>query len=132
MALAAGGVLLGAVAVYPPSDYGFFPKCVFHTVTGLHCVGCGLTRSLHSWLNADPLQAVAWHPFSVVILPVLAWVAVSGLWRWVWGAKPRPDASKPLKWPLIVLAVLLLVFMVVRNIPAEPWSWLAPHALANR
>ena len=127
LALAGGGVLLWAVAAHEPTEATFFPKCVFHSVTGLHCVGCGLTRSLHSWLTGDVRQAVAWHPLSVVVLPLLAWHALSSLWWWAWGLKPT--ARRPVRWPLYVLAAVLLAFMVVRNIPAEPWCWLAPHEL---
>ena len=53
----AGGVVLLYVAAPTPDSY--FPRCLFHMLTGLHCPGCGSTRCLHALVHGDLPQAVA-------------------------------------------------------------------------
>ena len=42
--LAAAGVLtlgLAFLFTFDPARYAFYPRCLFHATTGLHCPGCG-------------------------------------------------------------------------------------------
>src|SRR5436309_1071471 len=82
---------LGAVVLFsfPPSEYGFYPPCVLHQLTGLHCPGCGATRCLHALLHGDLAQAAAYNILFVLALPFLVpWVLCSvGCW---WQGKPIP------------------------------------------
>ena len=130
MALAGVAVVLWVVAQHHPNGYSFFPKCMFHAVTGWHCIGCGLTRSAHSWLNGDVPQALAYHPLSFILFPYLAWNALLGLWRWVWGPNPNRRRWRAPWQVLYAFAALLVAFWIARNIPVEPFTHLAPHELA--
>ena len=55
------GVVLGATAIgvgamvffFNPSTHGFYPVCLFHSLTGLNCPGCGMTRALYALLHGN-------------------------------------------------------------------------------
>jgi hypothetical protein len=39
-----------------------WPRCVFHDLTGLPCLTCGMTRSTIAFLHGDFLTALRWNP----------------------------------------------------------------------
>jgi hypothetical protein len=117
------------VAAVPPDDNSPYPKCQLHSLTGLHCPGCGMTRSLHSILNGQFLQAMAYNLLSPILLPFLAITAVRSLWAWAWGEKRSPRRRWLPSWMPLVIGTVLLTFAVVRNIPVYPFTLLAPHEL---
>lgn len=47
-----------------------FSICIFYSLTGLPCPGCGMTRSVHFLLHGDILHALRYHLFGIVVLPV--------------------------------------------------------------
>lgn len=130
LAVLAVGVSL-FVATNHPNTYVYFPKCQLHSLTGLHCPGCGLTRSVHALLNGDVSQATAYNVLWPVVLPLLAFSFGRSLWSWAWGAEPRRSERKKWMptWTPYLLMALLLVFSIARNIPYHPFTLLAPHEL---
>ena len=113
--LAAAGLAL--LYVFDPSAAGnFFPKCPSYAFLGLYCPGCGITRALHALLHGQVAQAFAYNPLAILVSPLLLWMAFKPAWLY-----------HPLT-PKIALAVLVL-YAVLRNIPYEPFSFLAPHAI---
>jgi len=117
--------LLGVVAVIAlyvlnPSQTWFLPSCQFHKLTGLYCPGCGMTRATHHLLHGHLLTALHCNALFTLALPC---VAAYGIWRWA--AQPeQPTAWKPVYAWLLLSAVA--VFAVARNIPAYPFTLLAP------
>ena len=131
--LAVVGALLAAtlaiVAAYKPSDYDFYPKCMSWTVLGIHCPGCGLTRAAHSLLHLDIPQTLAWNPLALFVLPYLAAALVRSVWFWLWDVRSaRSMLPERLGW--FVVGVVL-VFWVLRNVPHEPFTLLAPHEIGG-
>jgi uncharacterized membrane protein YhaH (DUF805 family) len=123
-AAAAGGVLLYWAT---PTEDSLYPRCPFHTLTGLHCPGCGTTRCLHALLHGDPAQALAYNPLAVLALPfLLAWLGRLGLAALV----NRRLRGRPLPalWIRLIF-VAIVVFWVLRNLPWFPFDLLAPHPL---
>lgn len=127
--LAVGGALAGAavlVATNDPAAPGSrFPACAFHAVTGLWCPGCGLTRACHQLFTGHPLAALQSNLFVPIVLAV-----VVGSW-WSWWRSAR--GGTPVRWPRhtrvaasVVLPIALIVYGVLRNIPAAPFDALAP------
>jgi hypothetical protein len=125
--------LAGAVAVvlgawvlfrFDPVRYGFYPRCLFHATTGLHCPGCGALRGIHEFLHGHWLTALRLNALVFGLLPFL-------FARWCW---QRWREREPLRPDLLPLSArsgwwmlgALLVFGVVRNIPVYPFSLLAP------
>lgn len=130
--VAAGGLFV--VAIVPPTQDSLFPKCHFYQTTGLHCPGCGMTRALHAALNGHFAQALAYNPLAPVLLPIVGLSIVRALWGWAWGETVPRREREPRRWtrwtPWVLFA-LLAGFWVLRNIPAYPFTLLAPHELAG-
>jgi len=101
----------------------FMPACLFHETTGLHCPICGATRATQAMLYGDLSAALNNNALYVLIgLPAAAaWVVWAG-WPWLCG-RPMPRLRS---WMIRTAAVLFFGFWVLRNVPVEPLTWLAP------
>lgn len=118
-ALAAGAVAV--VALVDPNQPGHYPTCPFLALTGLQCPGCGSLRAVHAMAHGDVSVALGLN-----VLTVLAAVALVVIWlRWVrrsWTGRQRTGVAPPaMLWSL---AVVVVVFAVVRNMPFG--AFLAP------
>ena len=139
VALAAAGAVgvLLAVRAVPPTDDSYYPKCQSYQLLGLHCPGCGMTRAAHALLTGDPAQAVAFNPLAPVALPLLAVAFGRSLFHWAWGRPPaprppagtRPRLSRLKRATPWAIALGLILFGVLRNVPVAPFNLLAPHEL---
>ena len=115
------------IAVFPPTETVWYPKCVFHEVTGYHCPGCGTARAQHALSRGRLMQALVYNPFTVAAVLYAVWEPVTyGIARW--RRRPRRVISTWVVWAFVGL---LMVFGIVRNIPYEPFSYLAPHELTG-
>lgn len=118
--------LVGAALLYleDPAEGGLYPPCPFHAVTGLHCPGCGSLRGLHRLLHLDIAGALSMNPLMVAALPFVLYFLVS-LARSVWTGEHFPGATllSATGWWLVAAIVL---FTILRNLPVEPFAWLAP------
>jgi hypothetical protein len=116
-ALGSGAVLF----FFDPAKHGFYPICLFHTLTGLNCPGCGATRAAYQLLHGHLLHAL--HDNALFVL-MLAALAARGAWFAVQKTRNRPVAfvvSPVMLWGLLVT---VFVFTVLRNLPA--FAWLSP------
>ncbi len=122
VALAAGSV--GVVYLLDPSTSDLYPPCPFLALTGLYCPGCGTLRALHQLALGHPVAALDLNPLMVLLLPFVAYFLVSHAMLAVTGRPLRRFFVRPgLIWAL--LGVVLL-FGVLRNVPAYPLVLLAP------
>lgn len=124
-------LLVAYLKLNDPSDQkARFIPCVFNKLTGLHCPGCGSTRASHALLNFDIKGAWQKNRAFVVAVPFIIFGFSYSYLRWMnprWVAKLTPIiASIPKPIPYLVFAILLL-FGILRNLPIEPFSQLAPH-----
>jgi hypothetical protein len=131
-ALVVGAVLLAAagafvLATVPPTAASFYPKCVSYQLLGIHCPGCGLTRSAHSLLNGHVAQAFAYNPLLVLLSPYLLIALVRWTWFWLWGTEARRSLF-PSRYTWLVLGVFI-AYWVLRNVPVYPFTLLAPHEI---
>jgi hypothetical protein len=93
---------------------GGFPSCVFLSLTGWECPGCGSLRATHQLLHGRLLQSLALNPFVLVSSPILAGFLLSEL-AVVMGRGIRPGYLPP--GPLVrLLPVALGLFWVLRNL----------------
>lgn len=131
-------VLVAAVAVpvgvtllyrYPPTDpaNSYYPGCTFHSLTGLHCPGCGATRCCHALVHGDIEQALAWNPLFVLLLPYILFSGLRSAYA-MWTGK-RMTQYRPPGWISYVLIWTMLLYWIGRNLPFEPFTLLAPHAI---
>lgn len=114
--MAAGVVLAAAAAAFffiDPATSPLSPPCPVNALTGFFCPGCGSLRALHALVHLDLSRALDFNPLLVVSIPVLALMT----------ARPRWFQRPWVAWAS--LAVLLL-YGLLRNVPAWPFTWLAP------
>jgi hypothetical protein len=128
-AAAVAVIAAAATVVYfiPPAGQTFYPRCLFHELTGLHCPGCGGTRCAYALLHGDPAQAMAYNVLVLLFLPYLGLHAANALWYGVTGRRAF-RVWAPAWWPKAV-AVVLVLFWVARNLPWAPFTLLAPHKI---
>lgn len=120
-----GGLAFAAVLhVVDPSEASF-PACPFSAVTGLYCPGCGTLRCLHALLHLDLGSALDYNALTVLFVPaiLLAWLSLG--YAGIRGREPPPIRSAP-RWVGRIIGVGFGLFWLLRNLPVEPFSWLAP------
>jgi hypothetical protein len=107
LALASAAIAAGAVVLYlfDPSSVSFYPRCVFHALTGLQCPGCGLTRAMHHVLHGHFADAFRLNAFGVVFAPMVVAGAV---------VAPRRVLLRP--WIGWTAVALVLGWGVLRNL----------------
>jgi hypothetical protein len=128
-ALAAGATALGLALLLlwrvDPALPGFYPPCPVRALTGYHCPGCGSLRALHALLHGEVARAFRQNPLAVALLPLI----ILGL---VQQARPRltpwlaPSSAAP-PWRLWAIFTLVVGYGLLRNLPFEPFTWLAPR-----
>ena len=123
------GVIAAACLIGWFYQYGmraaWLPACLFHRLTGLNCPGCGMTRATHAALHGHLGTALRCNPLGMVLLPAAMVGLGLELTGWL-AAKPPPVSFRiGGRWAL-GLCWLVLAFWILRNIPAWPFSLLAP------
>ena len=122
-----GLLALAGVAVlyaFDPRDAGNYPVCPFLSLTGCYCPGCGTLRALHRLLNGDAASALDYNPLAVLSLPFIVYSYAAGAARAFSMQAPRQVFVHPrLIW---VLLAGVIAFWVLRNVPVEPLTALAP------
>ena len=128
--LIAGGLLIVITGlailffVLDPAKNAIFPRCIFNSLTGFYCPGCGSQRAIHSLLHFD-IAGVAHYNF--LFLPAILLIGYHYL---------HPILNRVFNWklpnifylkntPWIILCVVVL-FWITRNIPVFPFNELAP------
>lgn len=118
---ATGAAVAAMVFFFNPSQYGFYPVCQFHRLTGLNCPGCGATRALYALLHGDIATALRDNALLVLGLPTAAgrggWFALNRL-------RGRPNGTFFPGRLVLPLLVVLGLFGVLRNLPA--FAFLSP------
>ena len=118
------GAAVTAVAVANPFKHHLSPACPLHALTGLYCPFCGGTRA--TWAAAHLHFGLMWHENA--LYPAIVLAALWGWLAWLGRATGR--------WRLpalrgrafdVTVAVVLVTFMVLRNLPG---LGLAPPAVA--
>ena len=119
------GFLLAFLLYQSGPTASWLPGCLFHRITGLDCAGCGMTRAAHAALHGRWSEAFRYNPLGMILLPA-AMVGIGlELIGWLCG-KPLPLRFRiGGRWAWGVAGVLI-AFWVLRNIPAWPFTLLAP------
>jgi hypothetical protein len=109
------------IAVVDPNHSSAYPQCPTKLLTGLDCPMCGATRAVHSLLRGDVIGALDHNLLFVLLLPALVYTFVA----WTSSRLGRPMKPIPMssRWVAIPLAVVMIAFAIVRNLPG-PMHWL--------
>lgn len=110
--IVAVGLVVALYYTLDPST-NYFPRCMFHELTGWQCPGCGSQRALHSLLTGN--LAAAWHYTALFILeiPLLLLLVVA------WHLRSRfPVLHRVLNSRSVILTVLSIIILwtIFRNI----------------
>jgi hypothetical protein len=120
-------LLIGVAVLFfvlDPNKHTIFPKCMFHSLTGAYCPGCGSQRALHSLLHLDMAGVVNYNflflPAALFILYHYLHPLLNKLFGW-----KLPNLFYKKYTPWVVFAVVV-AFWIMRNLPWYPFSVLAP------
>jgi hypothetical protein len=127
MAVAAAGLVM--LYLFDPATSGVFPPCPVRYFTGWYCPGCGSLRAVHQLLQGNLRAAWALNPLTVVLLPFLAYGAVSYALFELRGQR-LPRMFLPAIW-IRALCALIILFGIARNIPVHPFELLAPGGVLH-
>jgi hypothetical protein len=120
--LAATAAGVGAmVFFFNPSTHGFYPVCLFHSLTGLNCPGCGMTRALYALLHGNFRLALKDNAFFVLTCAALILAGVRFFWQKANGRPVTFIVPAKILWLFLTTA---FVFAVIRNLPG--FEWLSP------
>jgi hypothetical protein len=122
VAMAAGG--LSVIYLLAPETSDLYPPCPFLALTGFYCPGCGTLRALHQLTRGHPLAALDLNPLMMLLLPFIMYFLASHVMLALTGWPLRKFFVRPaLIWALLGG---VLVYWLLRNIPAYPFTLLAP------
>lgn len=114
----------GLVWYIDPARASFMPQCPLFVTTGFACPGCGLTRGFHALFHGDISAAFGYNALIPLFILIFAFFYLSLFLVAVRGhAFPKWTLSLPSVWGFLGL---LLVFGILRNIPAHPFTLLFP------
>ncbi len=118
-------ILVWPAGAWFVSRHGVPFECLFHRFTHLYCPGCGSGRALAALSHGHPLQAIRQN---LLLLPALVFLVYQHLDRSMaaaWGGQVLPRWRVGLDGYVRTMA-LVGVFWILRNLPVEPFRWLAP------
>lgn len=123
------GLAVAAAVLYhhPPGQSWVTPPCLMHKLTGLHCPGCGSTRATYALLHGDFAGALRKNLLFIAALPFLGWWGLASAWRWTRGLPAQQNRLLYRPWFGFLVVGAVFLFVVLRNLPWPPFSWLAPH-----
>jgi hypothetical protein len=67
--------------LFDPATAGFYPPCLFKTVLGRQCPGCGSLRAAHQLLHGNIREAWALNPTLLIVGPLAAALTLFELLR---------------------------------------------------
>ncbi len=106
-------LLIGATYTVAVLIIGKGIPCPFHTVTGLKCPGCGVSRMFLSLFRLDFASAFRHNAAVLCLLPLMAATAARFVYVYVKRGTRRDRFADGAVWFMIAA---LLVFGVLRNI----------------
>ena len=114
MVIGIGLLAVGLIYALVCRWLGFGLPCLFRTVTGWQCPGCGVSRMCLRLLKGDVQGAYRANSVLLLSLPALLAVLVDATVRYVRGGGWRTKGwSTVLAW---ILVAVLLVYGVLRNV----------------
>ena len=66
--------LVGAAWIFPHTPASNYILCPFRWLTGIICPGCGMTRSVISFVRGDFLSSLYFHPFGSILVTGLGFL----------------------------------------------------------
>lgn len=115
--------LLGLVFLFyslNPNGQVIFPQCPTYKYLGIYCSGCGSQRAIHDLLHFRIKDALS---HNLLLIPAILLLIVEFSTRIFY---PKKKSILYRRATPIAVLIVLIVFMILRNIPKEPFIFLAP------
>ncbi len=108
--------LILVYAFFDPGESAFFPKCIYRSITGYKCPGCGIQGCLHSILTGNLSQAFRQNALFFISIPFIIFGALVYVFRnrnARWSKIYKAVFSIPVA---ITVGIITIAFTVCRNI----------------
>jgi len=101
--------------VFDPVEMPLMPKCVFKSLTGYSCSGCGMQRFLHAMMHGRFIEAIHYNYLLVVFLP---YITLFGIEFLVLTGETQKRWKRVLegKEMTMFMFVLVVSWTIIRNI----------------
>jgi hypothetical protein len=109
-------LIIGATYyLFSPSEVSFFPKCPFHSITGLDCPGCGSQRTIHHLTHLEIEKAFISNPLLIMAIP---YMLIGIYFEYFGGKENHPRMRRILfgKKAIITVLIVVLLFWIGRNL----------------
>lgn len=112
--VAAGAVAAGCVYYFfDPAEARWMPRCLWKTLTGTDCPGCGSQRMLHALTHGDIQAAFHANAFAVCMIPVVIffiWLELT--------SERHPSLYARIHRPCLIwlFAAIVLAWWILRNL----------------
>lgn len=113
--IAASLIIGGIYYLFSPSEVSFFPKCPFHSITGLDCPGCGSQRTLHYLTHLEIKKAFLSNPLLIMAIPYM----LIGIYFEYFGGKENYPRMRRIlfgKNATVTVLIVVLLFWIGRNL----------------
>ena len=121
-----GLILLGLLAFWLGAEHFLglkfsLPPCLFHSLTGLYCPGCGGTRAFRLLLSGHILQSFLYHPAVVLTGVLYVWFMVSHTAEIL--SKGRLKIGLPYTDKFLYLEVVVIILQcIIKNFAKIFWG----------
>lgn len=112
-------VLFIIYSTIDPSTSRFFPRCIFRTLTGFDCPGCGSQRAIHALLSADLAAAWRFNALLVASIPIIILMIIAASMRL---RHPRLYNALNSRFAICAWATVIILWWIFRNTPLYPYS----------
>jgi hypothetical protein len=110
--------------VLDPTKHNIFPRCLFNSVTGYYCPGCGSQRAIHSLLHFDIAGVVSYNFLFIPAFLLILYHYLHPVLNRLFGLKlPNIFYFKSTPW---IIFGFIIAFWILRNLSFYPFSVLAP------
>ena len=98
---------------HDPSSSALFPRCLFLSLTGYKCPGCGSQRAIHALLNGDVVGAFRYNAMLLIAIPWITLCLFVETQRTRW---PKLYARLNPQLLILLFMALVLAWWLFRNI----------------
>lgn len=91
------------------------PKCMIHSMTGLQCPGCGISRATHALLHGKAYEALQYNWFFIISIPYFLAVLFSTIFSDKI-IKPKFKNIILGRKTAITYVILFAIWFIIRNI----------------